>query len=564
VFGRSGLPALCALCALATLLVSRDLKPQPLPPTDNAVAAPQDPVCAGARLPSRALTLTAALSRGLADHPGLTRAVLAALQAEAGVDQARGLFGTSLDSTLTALRRNQRIDTALVRGQSEETAYAQTLAVRRRLTLGTQLSLSLDGSWSSSVAPGWGAGPTTFRVEGEGCGPDTPEQCIVVMDQQSGSSRQVELGPHIQGRLALNVRQPLWRGAGEQRATGPLQVARAALAVAEQQRVLELERILAELEVAYWERVGAGVEVRQREAALRQAQQELARVEALREAGRQGGDDLSLGNARYAAAQRQAELSAVRTQARAAGRTLELAMGGRPGATCPVPVDLLQPPQPPGAPEQELQACLAANRSLELLRAQVEHARRQRRVAEDATRPTLDLDLTLAGSALGSSWSAAAEQLRRADNPEARAMVLFSLPLGDDPADAELRRASLGLQSRELEVVQLQRELARQVSEAVAALDDGFRQLELARQATALARRREEAAGARLAAGVGDNLVLLQAREDSLQAGLAEARQLLALVRARIQLDRLRGDLLGRHGPLLQTNGDGAASPAAP
>lgn len=552
-----------AVCVVAALLLAASTTRAAGPDLAVAVGpATVDPACSGSSAPPLPLHLNTALARALADHPGLTRAVLSALQAEAGVQQAEGLFTTFFDASSSAVRRSQRLDTALVSGRSEETVYAQALALRRKLSAGTELSLSLDGSWSRSLSPGFG-GSTSFRLEGEGCGLDTPERCLFVMERTASEATLVELGPHMQGRLALGVRQPLWRGAGVERATATLRVARAALAVAEQQRVLELERILAELELAYWERVGAGMEIQHRHAALRHAQGELARVEALREAGRRGSDDLSLGNARFAVAQRMGELAAVQIQARAAGRALELAMGAEPGLTCPAPLDALLEPRRPGPTASELGACLAANRSLEILRAQVEYARRQRNVAEDAARPGLDLDLSLAGSALGVSWAEAAEQLGRADNPEARALLLFSMPLGSDPAEAELRRASLAVRGRELEVLELQRELARQVAEAVAALTDGFRQLELSRQAATLAGQRVDAAQARLQAGVGDNLVVLQAREDALQASLAQARQLLALVRARIQLDRLRGDLLARHGPLLQASGAAGARGSA-
>ena len=508
------------------------------------------------------LSLAQSLATALRRHPALVRSGLKALMARAGVERATSAFGTFLEAALSAQRLVRRIETSFVAGQSEEVILGQSLGLSHRLELGTELRLALESGYRRSLTPGFG-GAVSFRIEGDGCSPDAPDKCLIIMERQRARSEVVTVGPNLMGRLSLSLTQPLWRGRGEDRATGELQVARSGLDLVERQRLVELEKVLARVETAYWDLVVAQLEVGIRSAAMRQAGKELDRVEALARMGRTGGDLLSLSNARFSLAQQEMELSLSRTRSRSAQIELLGLMVQEWEPDLRVrPSDAPLPPARPGPIQEEVQACLSHNSALAVLRAHVDQARLQRAVAKDEARPDLSLRLSLATAGLGGELDDTASQMGRLDNPEALAELVLSVPLGDGPADAVLRERSLALQESELDLVQSQRDLGRQVVEAVSALEMGFRQLDLARQACRLSRQRVAASEARLAAGVGDNFVLLQAREDRVQAELAEVQVVIDLLEYRVILDHLRGDLPARHAPVVEDlSGEASALP---
>ncbi len=509
---------------------------------------------------AQSLRLADALELALGQHPDLRRSALRLARAQAEVQAAEARFGSSLDVQLNALRSSRLLDNSFVSGRSEETVYSQSVGLSRHFRLGTDLRLAWEGSYSRSESPGFG-GSVSFRLEGEGC-PEQPEACRIVMQQERGESTVVEVGPNYSGRLALSLSQALWRGAGSAAATLELRAAEASLRSSQREQLERLQELLATVEQAYWALAGAQAERALRAAALRQAEQELARVEALAERGLSGGDRLSLSSARFARAQQEVELEASSLRMASAGRTLlgALAAEGRLPPTL-LAVDPPSAPPDPGPLDACVVLALAESPSLATLRARLEVARLQQSLAEEATRPDLRLSLTLASNGLAEAPGEAVGQVGRLDSPEAQAGISFTLPLGADSATAVLAQANVGVQEIELELSELERGLRRQVLEAGAALQAGFRRLDLARAARALALERAEAAQARLDAGLGDNIVLLQARDDLVRAELSEVATVIELLQARVALDRLGAGLLRRHAPLLEAAGRGGAAP---
>ena len=162
--------------------------------------------------------------------------------------------------------------------------------------------------------------------------------------------------------------------------------------------------------------------------------------------------------------------------------------------------------------------------------------------------PDLALEGRVGTNGLGGNFGKANEELSSGDFYEARAGLVFSVPLGNRAARAEFLKAQLGRDQAQVSLRSLELNITAEVREAVTRIDADAKLVDQTRAARALAEEQLRIETKRLEAGVSTTFEVLRFQRDLAVAQSAEVRTLTNYNKSLANFDRVRGVVLEKHG----------------
>ncbi len=361
------------------------------------------------------------------------------------------------------------------------------------------------------------------------------------LNPDPGNVSDIVNGPEFALGAGLTVRQPLLRGAGEDRVLAALREARAAVTAAEREREEQASQLVRDVLTAYWELWYAEASAAVESQAL--AVVERQRSEMARRAGALGSvpatDVLRL-DAEVAARRRRVSdaRGLVETRRLALARLMVLSPDRAAALTTTGSPELVLPTS--DLPTLMKRATMASP-ARAAAAARIAAARESRLAAADETRDRVDLFASVGTTTL---WD---EDGRFAGNrPGFTALVgiEWELPIGPSSADASLAAADaavLAAEAREeVELVRVEADVARQVSTIRTATETLATLAESVRLSGELADKEAQ----RLSLGTAIVTEVILAQQAAREAELARLRTETDRAIAATALSHLTGDLL--------------------
>lgn len=355
------------------------------------------------------------------------------------------------------------------------------------------------------------------------------------------------LNPSYSANPTFSLNQPLLRGAGRRTTTHSIRIASLNYQISEAQTKLEVIRLIAAAERAYWRYYAAG-----RALEVRQLQYELA-VEQLERARRQ------------VRAGRVAEIEVIRAEAGVADRLEAILLAQRsvqdtlrdlkriinvPGLEMESNVVLVPVSHPDPVkydlPPSEL-ADIAVSERMEMLELELRLAQDASQIdfARNAALPLFTVDYTYRLPGLGSNSSRAFGSIDPQEFDEHSLSLLFEAPIGNERARARVQQAVLTrlqrLSTREARTLAIRQETLG----AINGVDSGWQRVIAARQSTLLNGRALVAEQRQFEVGASTSTDVLDASTRLADAQLAEIRALAEYEISLIDLAFATGTLLG-------------------
>ena len=479
-----------------------------------AVLLPAEPSRA-AEPPARAIRLADAVAMAVAQNPELRSQILEADVAGLTHLQAGHRYGMVM-SAGPDMRRSVRptSQTFLTGGVSrlEEWTQDYRMAFKQDLLTGGDLGLSM--------------GTNVF---------DT-------------NSTRVDVNPAFTPGVSLDFRQPLlrewWNGGRE------VEIARIDADQARSRARAQLMKLVADVEVAYWDLVAARSEIRVREQALGLVRTLLEANRAKAQAGLMAKLDVLQAEASLAVRE-GGFLAAQRELARAEDGLRRLIVPRFTDAAWQAPIE------PADRPAFATRAVafddawkLAAGRRPDLAQADLEAAQRRTRLDQAGNRlwPKLDLLGSAGTTNLAGQFERAVGDMSQLKNYDMRAGVQMEWPLGPNALRDEYAKSRLRVEQAELDVQAARQRAFVEVREAVRNVAIGAKRVEATALAKRLADLKLDAEQAKLKAGLSSAFQVLQFQDDFQEASLGEVRALVEYLQALTRLEQAQGTLLAARG----------------
>lgn len=479
-----------------------------------ALAALPGPAQA-AEAPARVLGVADAVSLAVAQNPELRSLTLEADVARLDHLQAGHRYGLVLTAGPDVKRSIRPTSQTFLTGgvsRLEEWTQDYRLALRQDLLTGGDLGLSVNTN---------------------------------VFDT---NSTRVDLNPAYTPSLSLEFRQPLlraWWTGGRQ-----VEIARLGADLAGSRARAQLMKLVADVEVAYWDLVAAREEIRVREQALGLVRTLLSANRAKARAGLMAKLDVLQAEASLAVRE-GGYLTAQRELARAEDGLRRLIVPRFTDAAWHSPiVPAERPAFAARSVSFEAAWALAGTHRPDLLQADLQAAQRRTQLdlAGNALWPQLDLIGSAGTTNLAGQFERAVGDMSQLRNYDLRAGVSMEWPLGASAQQDEYAKSRLRADQADLDGQASRQRAFVEVREAVRNLAIGAKRV----QATALARRladaKLDAEQAKLKAGLSTNFQVLQFQDDFQEASLGEVRALVEYRQALTRLELAQGTLLVARG----------------
>lgn len=358
-------------------------------------------------------------------------------------------------------------------------------------------------------------------------------------------------GYSLVGQVA--VTQPLLRGAGRDVGEASLRQARLTLTSSQLAAQETGSALLSQVLSAYWELWYAGEVVR-----INEASRDLARTQQTQAAQQVASGALAPASALPYATQ-VAELEEAVLASRTDVRQRELALGQLIGDSRSVGASLTasQAPGEPAADEpveaRAVDDALRTSFARRQLQTQLALVKDQLKTAGESSRPRLDLDAYVQAQGLGNrSVPPAFEQFGKMDAVSAHVGLTFETPITDTRRSSQVASAHLAAHIVEKQIVENEVALRASVASAIARRRAAREKLALAGETERVAGQQAEAEQARFQAGSSIAISVQQAEDAHRQAQLRARRARVDLVLADLELDNLRGLLLGRYASAVE------------
>ena len=350
--------------------------------------------------------------------------------------------------------------------------------------------------------------------------------------------------------MSLELNQSLLQGISPNYQLAVVRKARLAIDAAEVARDRDMTDVTAAVLKAYWDLVAARRLVEIQRIDRRLAQEQRAVTEARIAAGDLA--PIELFRIDETVASSSAALLEAARAADESEQTLKLWLGVAPSdslyrATLR-PVDGITSVLPSRDRDTSLDAALARNPDLVLARQGLASRRIDHRSARHEMLPSLDLNASLSFSGSGFEADEAVREVFDGSLPNFQVGMAFTMPVPDIGAIHNLRATTLDMEASELSLESVERQVQAGVETAMRSISSYESQVEVAEVRVTLAARTAEASEATYQAGRNTLRDVLEA-----QAALKEARQ--ALVQAQVNELKARVDLEVLRGSLLETLG---------
>ncbi len=362
------------------------------------------------------------------------------------------------------------------------------------------------------------------------------------------NSTRVDVNPAYTPGLTLDFRQPLlreWWTGGRQ-----VEIARIGADQARSRARAQLMKLVADVEVAYWDLVAARQEIGVREQALGLVRTLLEANRAKAKAGLMAKLDVLQAEASLAVRE-GGYLSAQRELARAEDGLRRLIVPRFTDAAWQAPIVPADRPgfAPRGVTFDEAWQ-LAGTQRPDLAQADLEAAQRRTQLDQAGNRlwPKLDLMGSAGTTNLAGQFERAVGDMSQLRNYDVRAGVSMEWPLGPNVQRDEYAKSRLRVDQADLDIQAARQRAFVEVREAVRNVAIGAKRVEATALAKRLADAKLDAEQAKLKAGLSTNFQVLQFQDDFQEASLGEVRALVEYMQALTRLELAQGTLLAVRG----------------
>ena len=326
---------------------------------------------------------------------------------------------------------------------------------------------------------------------------------------------------------------------------------------------LSVINVMQEVELAYWDLAAARAAIAVRQRSVDLADQLLSETRERVKVGTSAPIDLVQSEATVAA--RRQDLIVARNLAGNAEDTLKSVLGFDDAAEWMTPVRTTERAESERLiPELRESIGLALEQRPELRQQELslDALEINERLARNATLPSLDLNARYGFSGLGgqinqaqpvppivkSGFGDSWDSVTGWDFPAWALGLTFSMPIGNNEAEALLVRRRWELQQGEARLQALRQMIIQQVRVSVRALEDGAANIDAALASVELAERNLEAEQTKFDNGLSTNYQVLLIQEDLAQAQLTLIQAYLSYRRAMSGYRIATGSLLSTHG----------------
>lgn len=351
--------------------------------------------------------------------------------------------------------------------------------------------------------------------------------------------------------FALGLNQSLWRGFGREVNLAQLRRARIGTETERLRFRNAILDVLAQTETAYWDLAYAYRDRELRESSIRVAE---SLLEETRERERLGlATRLDVLQARANLAERQEDILFAQQELEAAHDRLLILLGAldeslaldATSRVSALPEEFAEPPEF----STVWRRTLDQNPDTLVQEAVVEQRRLDRVVARDRTRPTVDLSagVGVLGVDIDDRWSAYDSALNK-DGHFWRVGVQFNMPWGFAAERAQLRQAGRRLEQEEIRLFDIKQRLLEQTRRAWRQLRTSEERLSAASLTLELQEESFEQERSRFETGLSTFRAVLESQRDLDNARNSRLRAVIERIRAEVDLHRIDGTLLERHG----------------
>jgi len=498
-----------------------------------------------ARAAERPLTLEEAIALALEKNEGILIERESLTSAESAVTGARGAYDPFLELQGGWLRARPPVNSAFSGAPADEAAPVSQVA---DAFAGVRQLLPTGGEVSVRAAASRGTTDSVFTL----------------------------LSPAYATQVGVELRQPLLRDRAVDAARFGLRVT-----ASDREQVMaslrtEVSDTVSAVESAYWRLIAARREVTVREEAVRLAEEQLTETSLRIEGG--AAPETEIAQPRAELERRRGELLASRELASRAQNALKLLILSDADALW---VDQLVPTDDPEVDSltvdvaASIDQALASRPELEAAEAELERRRAESALASDGVLPQLDVVVSYDRLGLAGSQNSAGETLpglptqipsglegglRRSfgtlgdgDFYDARAALVFQIPIGNRAARATAAIARSGERQAESDLTRVRKAVRAEVLDAAAALETAAQRIDAARAAREAAEVQLSAEQERYAVGLSTNFLVLTRQNDLSLARLDEIAALTDYRQARTEMARATGTLLDQRR--VQVNG---------
>lgn len=355
------------------------------------------------------------------------------------------------------------------------------------------------------------------------------------------------LNPSYSADLAVSLSHNLLRNAGHYVNSHAIRVAHYQSQQAEARTKLEVIRVIALTDRVYWRLYAARQELEVRRQQHELAIAQLQRARRMVEAG--ADTEIEVIRAEAGVADGLESIIVAENNLRDQERELKRILN-KPGLTMSSPT-VMVPATPPDPVRYALEPGALVDASMqgrmELLELELQLARDASTVdfQRNQTLPLAVLDYTYTSNGLGTSYGRAFEQVEDRDFEDQRVSVRLEVPLGNEAAKSQLRRAILTRLQRSATREQRRAQIQQEVLNAADQLEANWQRILANRQRAILAGRTLAAEQRQFDLGLNTSTDVLDAQARLADARSAEARSLADYQIAQTDLAFATGSVLG-------------------
>jgi len=349
--------------------------------------------------------------------------------------------------------------------------------------------------------------------------------------------------------------QPLLRGAGVKVNTAGIRIAGLNWEIVSARTKLRVIQTLADVDRTYWSLYAAWQELR---VAQQQYELALVQIEQARKRVAAGASPrIEIIRSESGLAVRLQGIIIARTQVRLRQRELKRLMN-RPDLPVDSATQVLtdSPPDPVGlsldAPRLVRQAL---DQRMELVVLELELAIDREVIAQrrNALLPGLDLQTVYSRHGGAGGLAGAMERLDNRAEDDALVSLELDVPLGNERAQAQLRRSRLERLGRLIDQKDTEQAIRQDVYDALDRFDENWRQIVVARRGVVVAAENYRAEQQQFGLGLRTSIDVLDAAARLAEAQVSEIRAIADYEIAKVDLAVATGTLLGQDGVCWQT-----------
>lgn len=488
--------------ATAVLLLAVTADAQPGPGADMA----EDTV---------PITLEQAIYLALTNNLDISLQREAVVSADAGVLQAKGQFDPTVSAGYTQGEDNRTLEaeSSVAAGGLEA---VRTESQSARLSVGGQVPLS-----------------TRYNAR--------------VENTASADTFNDFNDEHV-SRASVTLTQPLLEGRGHEVTTTGLRVARRNLHVSWLNFRIQVETVVQEVELAYWDLIRARRDLEVRQKSVEAAETLLAHVRAKVEVGTAAEEEQVQSESGLA----QRMIARIEAQ-----RSLELRdrilkdlivrdLVAARARLEPVDEEVVEPTIPPY--EEVLREALTERPELDRARTLIAGAEDDLNLTRNTALPQLDLEASYGVNGLGGSFGDSLENGREGDNNAWSIGVVYTKPWPDRDSRGALRQQESAVRQQRLQAEQEQRRIVLEVGEVYDRLRSSADQITASEAAVTYAKKVLENERVRFDVQKATVYDLLLRETDLMEAALSLFQATADFRKNRANLYRVRGALLDRWG----------------